>query len=305
MAAEVLKRVFSSDLQGVLFPNNSFYAGCKADEAAIDAENIEIPQDENGEASLIVNPTKFPLEMRTEEDSKKTYGAELLVTIPEVVTWNNQLLTSYDKRASKLEKHKSSLEKNLANRIMYGWANTVAGYKVVTTGGTTRPNEATPGGNAKKRVAEDDVLKVLRIMRFANIPIQGLRCVCTPDIYEDLLAIKKAYGAGTDSNNKLLADGAIDKIFNFDVYMRSETTRYSAAGAKLAIGAAPAATDGYAALFYHPQFVRYVKGTIEVNIDPYKRPDLAGGMSMNTMVRAGGTSGRNSELGVVTLYQGE
>jgi hypothetical protein len=305
MAVEVFKRAFSNDLQKVLFPDNSFYAGCKHDEAAIDAENIEIPQDENGAAAVVVNPSKFPLEMRTEEDSKKTYAADLLVTIPEVVTLNNQLLANYDKRAAKLEKHTSSLEKQLADRIMAGWANNAAAYKVPTTGVSTRPNEATPGGNAKKVVTEADVLRVLRLLRFANVPIKGLRCVCTPDIYEDLLAIKKGYGSGTDANNKLLADGAIDKIFNFDVFLRSETTRYSAAGAKKAIGSAAAANDGFSAIFYHPQFVRYIKGQVMVNIDPYNVPGLAGGRSMNAMVRAGGTSGRNSELGVVTLYQAE
>ncbi|MGL6123947.1 MAG: hypothetical protein ACRC1W_13250 [Shewanella sp.] len=305
MAVEVLRRAFSNDLQKVLFPDNSFYAGCKSDDAAIDTENIEIPQDENGAASVIVNPTKFPLEMRTEEDSKKTYAADLLVTIPEVITYNNQLLTNYDKRAAKLQKHSESLEKDLAERIMFGWANTVTNFKIPTTGVATRPNEATPGGNVKKVVTEADVLRVLRIMRLRNIPIKGLRCVCTPDIYEDLLAIKKGYGSGTDANNKLLADGAIDKIFNFDVYMRSETTRYSAGGAKKAIGAAAAATDGFSAIFYHPMFVRYIKGSVLVNMDPYNVPGLAGGRSMNAMVRGGGTSGRNSELGVVTLYQAE
>ncbi len=305
MANEVFRRIFSSDLQGQLFPDNSFYAGCKSDDAAIDAENIEIPQDENGAAQVIVDPTKFPLEMRTEEDSKKTYGANLLVTIPEVITYNNQLLTSYDKRKAKLDKHRMSLEDQIADRTMFGWANSVAGLKFATTGAATRVNEAFAGGNLKRIATEADILKVLRAWRFSNLPSTGGRCVCTPDIYEDLLAIKKAYGSGTDSNNKLLADGAVDKLFNFDIYVRSKTTKYSAAGAKKAIGAAGAATDSYSAIFYHPQFVRYVKGQVLVNMDPAPRPDLAGGISMNAMVRSGGSSGRNSELGVITLYQGE
>ncbi len=305
MAVEVFKRIMSSDLQKVLFPVNTFYSGAKSDDAAIDAENIEIPQDENGVAGIVVNPTVFPLQMRTEEDSKKTYAADLLVTLPEVVTWNNQLLTSYDKRGAKLEKHKMSLETQVADRILYGWGNTVAGLKRATTGGSTRANTATPGGNAKKIITEADVMWAMTQMRFQNIPEAGRRVVLSPDMYEDLLAIKKAYGSGTDKNNQLLAEGAIDKIFGFDVFIRSKVQKYSAAGAKLAIGAAAGATDGWAAIFYHPAFVRYIKGTVKVNIDPYERPDLAGGMAMNCMVRSGGTLGRNSEIGAVTLYQGE
>jgi hypothetical protein len=304
MAVEVLRRIFSNDLQGQLFPDNSFYSGAQADEAAIDAENIEIPQDENGAASVVVNPTTFPLPMRTEEDSKKTYAADLIVTLPEVVTWNNQLLTSYDKRGAKLKKHKDTIETQVADRIMYGWANTVAGYKRATTGATTRPNTAS-GGNAKKIITEADMMWAMTYLRRLNVPEKGRRLVCHPDMYEDLLPIKKSYGSGTEKNNDLLANGAIDRIMGFDIFLRSQTTKYSAAGVKLAIGAASAATDGWAMIFYHPSFVRYIKGTVKVNIDPYERPDLAGGMSMNAMVRAGGTSGRNSETGVLTLYQGE
>jgi hypothetical protein len=305
MAVEVLKQVFSNDLQKVLFPVNSFYAGCKSDDAAIDALQIDIPQDENGVAPSVVNPSVFPLQMYTEDDSKKTYNADLLVTLPNVITWNNQLLTVYDKRAAKLEKHKSTLETLLADRIMYGWGNTVAAYKRATTGGTTRPNTANPGGNAKKIITEADMLWAMTTRRFLNLPEEGWRLVCTPDMYEDLLPFKKAYGSGTDSNNNLFASGAVDRIFGFDIFMRSKTTKYSAAGSKLAIGAAAAATDGWAMQFYHTSMVRYIKGTVKVNIDPYERPDLAGGMSMNVMVRGGGTIGRNSEVGALTLYQGE
>jgi hypothetical protein len=304
--AEVLRRLFSSDLQQVLFPDNSFYAGCKSDDAAIDCTEVDIPQDENGAAEVLVNPTIFPLQMRTEEDSKKTYGADLLVTRPEVITWNNQLLVSYDKRGAKLQKHRLSLEEQLADRIMQGWGNSAtAAYKRATTGGTTRANTATTGGNAKKIAVEADFLWAFTTMNRLNIPLEGRRLVCNPDFYEDILAIKKAYGQGTEKNNELLSKGAIDRIFSFDVFLRSKTTKYSAAGVKKAIGAAEAATDGWSCIFYHPAFVRYIKGTVDTLIDPYKRPDLAGGMAMNCLVRAGGTTGRNSELGALTLYQGE
>jgi hypothetical protein len=228
----------------------------------------------------------------------------LLVTTPEVVTWNNQLLTNYDKRGAKLEKHKSSLETSLADRIMYGWANTVSGNKRATTGTTTRANTS-GGSNAKKVVTEADLLWAMTTMRFANIPEEGRRAICTPDMLEDIIAIKKAYAYGTDSSNELMAKGAVMKAFGFDIFVRSKTTKYSAAGAKLALGAANAATDGWSMIFYHPAFVRYIKGAVKVNIDPYERPDLAGGMSMNVMVRGGGTTGRNTEVGALTLYQGE
>jgi hypothetical protein len=305
LRAEVLKKLFSRDLQEALFPDNAFYSGCQSDEAGVETAEVEIPQDENGASEVIVNPTVFPLTMRTEEDSKKTYAADLLVTRPEVITYNNQLLISYDKRGAKLKKHRLSLEEQVADRIMYGWGNSAtATYKRATTGGTTRANTA-GGSNAKKIAVEADFLWAMTMMNRLNIPMDGRRLVCNPDYYEDILAIKKAYGQGTEKNNELLSKGAIDKIFTFDVFLRSKTQKYSAAGVKKALTAAAAADDGWSCIFYHPLFVRYIKGTVKTMIDPYERPDLAGGMSMNTLVRSGGTTGRVSELGALTLYQGE
>lgn len=303
--SEVLKQLFSSDLQKVLFPDNAFFTGARSDDAAIDAISVDIPQDENGASTAVINPTVFPLPMKTEEDSKKTYGADLIVSLPEVITWNNQLLVSYDKRAAKLEKHKSTIETILADRTMLGWGNTAtAAYKRATTGVATRANTA-GGSNVKKVALEADFLWAFTKMNQLNIPQEGRRVVLSPEFYEDILAIKKAYGQGSEQNNELMAKGAIDRIFRFDVFMRSRTTVYSAAGVRKAYGAAAAADDGFSAIFYHPQMVRYIKGQIVVNMDPAGRPDLAGGMSMNAMVRGGGTTGYNSELGVLTLYQGE
>ncbi|TAE58593.1 MAG: hypothetical protein EAY68_11355, partial [Bacteroidetes bacterium] len=84
---EVIRRIFSADVQTALYPDNSFYNGTQQDaNIAIDASEVEIPQDEEGEAQTVVNPTKFPLETYTEEDLKKTYSVDLIATKPQLVT---------------------------------------------------------------------------------------------------------------------------------------------------------------------------------------------------------------------------
>jgi len=306
--AEVLKKLFSSDVQMKLYPDNSFYAGCQVDEAAVDVETIEIPQDEDGEAEVVVNPTQLPLPINIEEDTKKEYGADLLITKPTLVTYNNQLLVSYDKRAKKLEKHTNSLDKNLANRIMYGWApSATAGANFIrqTTGGTTRAAHA-PGATGTRKVSiEADWMWAFTLFNSLNIPVENRRAVVNPYFLEDLIALKKAYGQGSDENNQLLAKGAIMKIFSFDIFLRSETQVFTEAStpAKKAIGAATATTDNLSAIFYHTKHVRYIKGTALVNMDPAPRPDYAGGQSMNIMMRGGGTMSRLSEKGVAALVE--
>lgn len=303
---EVVKRLFTSDLQEVLFPDNSFYKGAQVDAAGIDVTEVEIPQDEDGEAEVVVNPTQLPLPVSTEEDKKKAYGADLLVTKPTVVTYNNQLIVSYDKRAAKLRKHRRTLERMIAERILYGWSPTEADFIRQTTGVTVRPASA-PGATGNRKVAvEADFRRMAEVFDRINIPDDGRRrLVVDPGMKQDVWDVMKAYGQGTDFNNFLRGEGKLGKLFSFDVYLRSVTQRYTEASTpvKKAIGSANAATDNVASIAFHLDFVRYIEGAVQVWMDQAPRPELAGGMSMNCGIRAGGTISRLSEKGVFALVE--
>ena len=303
--AEVLKKLFSADLQKRLYPDNSFYAGTQQDTAGVDVDTIDIPQDEDGEAEVVVNPTVLPLPISIEEDKKLTYGADLLVTKPTMVTYNNQLLVSYDKRAAKLEKHTKSLDRQMAERILYGWSPTLATFIRQTTGVATRAATA-PGATRNRKVAlEADFMWAFTLFNSLNIPMDQRRLVVPPTMLEDIIAIKKAYGQGTDDNNKLLALGAVTKILTFDVFVRSKTQVYTEASTpvKKAIGAATATTDNVAGIFYHTKMVRHIKGDVQVWMDPAPRGEYAGGIGMNAGLRGGGTISRLSEIGVAALVE--
>lgn len=304
--SEVLKRLFTSDLQERLYPDNAFYKGAQKDTAGVDVTTIEIPQDEDGDAEVVVNPKQLPLPIGIEEDKKKEYGADLLITKPTVVTYNNQLLVSYDKRAAKLRKHQRSLEKQHAERIMFGWGATVAAFIRQTTGGTTRVASA-PGATGNRKVAtEADFRWLAEMFDRLDVPDDGRRrLVVPPGMKQDVIDVMKAFGQGTDLNNILRGDGKIGRLFSFEVFLRSKTQVYTEAGppVKKALGAAAAATDNVSALAFHLDFVRYIEGTVMVNMDPAPVPALAGGQSMNVMVRGGGSVSRLSETGVLALVE--
>jgi hypothetical protein len=308
LPAEVVRRLFTSDLQQVLYPDNAFYKGAQKDEAGIDVETVEIPQDEDGEAEVVVNPTQLPLPIGTEEDKKKEYGADLLVTKPTVVTYNNQLLVSYDKRAAKLKKHRMSLERQIAERILYGWAPSaaVADFIRQTTGVATRAASA-PGATGTRKVAvEADWRWASHMFDKLDIPDDGRRrVVVPPGMKQDIWDVMKDYGQGTDVNNFLRGEGKLGKLFGFEVFMRSTTQRFTEAATpvKKAIGAANATTDNVGAIFFHLDFVRYIEGAVQVWMDQAPRPELAGGMSMNAGVRSGGTTSRLSQKGVLALVE--
>jgi hypothetical protein len=289
-----------------LFPDNSFYKGAQVDAAAFDALEIEIPQDEDGEAEVVVNPTILPLPLGTEFDKVLKYGADLLVTKPTVVSYNNQLLTSYDKRAAKLKKHINSIRRQLAERILYGWAPTQAAFITQTTGVATRAASA-PGATGTRKVAvEADFRKAAEVFDRLDIPDDGRRrMLVPPGMKQDIWDVMKAYGQGTDFNNILRANGKIGTLFSFELYMRSTSQRYTEAGVpvKKAIGTANATTDNVAAIAYHLDHVRYIEGTVQVWMDEKPRGDLAGGQSLNCGVRGGGTMSRLSEKGVYAIVE--
>lgn len=300
---EVLKRIFSNDLQEALYPDNSFYAGAQSDAAGVDVEEIEIPQDEDGEVDVVVNPKKLPLEANVEEDLKKSYSADLLVTKPTIVTYNNQLLVSYDKRAAKLRKHQNSLDKQIAERIMYGWSPTAAANLKETTGGTNRVATA-PGATGNRKIAvENDFIDMMILFDKWDIPRNGRRMLAPAELLPDLLAVKKAYSSGTDKSNELMAKGAIMELFTFSVFVRSASQTFDQNNVKKALGSASAVTDNQGILFWHPSFVRYIKGAVKVAMDTYDKPELAHGRSMNALVRGGSTISRLSQIGVAALVE--
>lgn len=304
--AEVLRKLFSSDLQKVLWADNSFYNGAQVDEAGWESDEVDIPQDEDGEAEVVVNATQLPLPISIEEDKKLSYKADEIVTKPTVVTWNNQLLVSYDKRAAKLEKHRSSIEKQIAERIMYAWSPTKAEFIRQTTSATTRPASA-PGATGIRKIAtEADFRWLAERFDRIDIPDDGKRrLVVDPGMKQDVWDVMKSYGSGTELNNFLRGFGKLGYLFSFEVYLRSTTQRYTEAATpvKKAVGSANAVTDNLASIAFHLRHVRYTKSPVQVWMDSYPKPELKGGMSMNCGVRSGGTISRISEKGVLALVE--
>jgi hypothetical protein len=301
---EVIRRIFSRELQEMLFPPNEFYTGAQVDEGIVhDADTVEIPQDENGEADYIVNPKKFPLEVTAEEDSKKSYKADHIATKPQLITNLNQALLSYDKRAAKLRKHANTLNTQASNRIANAWGTTKGDYIRQTTSATTRPATLTGTTGNRKRIAKADWIWAFSAMNDLSIPQEGRRVLIPTFMYEDLLYIDDFIDADKLRAQGNLAAGQIGSVLGFAIFMRPQTVVYTEAATpqKKAVGAAVAATDNQAAIFWHPSFVRYAKGAVRAHVDPVDGKWLGG--TLNAELRSGGTIGRNSELGVLALVE--
>lgn len=301
---EVIKKAFTSDLQEKLWPDTTFFSSAQSDSnIGLDVEEIEIPQDEDGEARTVVNPTKFPLETYTEEDKKKTYRADLIATEPQLVTDLNQALVSYDKRAAKLRKHENTLKKELAVRILNGWSPTKGDFIRQTTGSTSRAAHAPGATGNRKRITKADILYFFTMFNDLNIPLEGRRAYFPAHMFEDLLLIEEFVRADARGVNNIISNGAVGKILTFDIFLGGLAQVYTedSTPVKKAIGAAAATTDNLSALFFYDKAVRYCKGNVKVYINPDRGEYLGG--TMNAAIRGGGTISRLSEIGVGALVE--
>lgn len=306
---EVIKRVFSADLQEFLFPNNAFYKGANVDTGVADtAESVEVPQDEDGESEYVVNPTKFPLETVEEDDNKKEYSLDLVATKPQRIGDVNQALLSYDKRSSKLRKHANTLNTQSASRILQAWQPTVADFKRVTTGSTARPAKAPGASGNRKRIAKADVFHFFSMFNDLDIPTNGdgageRRLVIPAYMYEDLLTIDEFINSEKLRMRGDLNAGQIGEILGFKVYMRSRGAIYAPDTVPVLkpIGAASGSTDLQSALFFHTGFVRYAEGLNRLYINPDRGEFL--GTTMNAALRTGGMISRLSQKGVGVLVE--
>jgi hypothetical protein len=150
---------------------------------------------------------------------------------------------------------------------------------------------------------------VLEVFNSQNLPASGqIWGLLTPAMVNDIFELDKL----TDEEKAQLAivrTGQIGTIFGFKFIMRYNSTLghtgvfYDNTGTpvKKALGAAVAATDNAASIFWHESMVRHAEGHAKTFID--RDNPLYLGTLMNNKVRFGAAISRDDEKGVVTLVE--
>ena len=122
------------------------------------------------------------------------------------------------------------------------------------------------------------------------------------EMYNDLLGLDKVLSAEYNQTGKL-PTGVVNRLYGFDIWIRSYATSYSNAATPVlrAPGANALTTANAAALFWHPRFVRFAKGLIKVYSD-IDKPEFYGSL-FSAMVRGGGRKRYSDGRGVVALIE--
>lgn len=305
--SEVIRRIFSSELQKNLYPANEFYKTSKVDAGlGITATVVEIPQ-AGLPPTVIVNPEVRPIPARVRKDDKKVYEVNLYETQPDIVSDLNQAVVSYDKRAAVLEDHVNSLNTRIASEIAVAWSPTKSYALILTTGANGTGTKLAGMTGSRKEVTYQDFINLATLLDNQNVPDDGQRNILIhPSQVAELKKIAEFRDFDKTGIQGQFASGAIGKIQNFNVYKRTTVPIYalnSTTGAK-AVNAVIGATDNLAILAWHPSYVRRAEGIAQVNYSGITQPGY-GGPTFNAAVVGGGTISRNDEVGVAVLVQGQ
>lgn len=299
--SELLKRLFHTEIQPLLFRDNTFLAHTKNDDAFVNNNSVELPN--SGTIPVVqVDRSTLPATIAKRTDVAHSYHLEELTTDPTLLQDSEGLTVAYNKRASILDQHGKEIMQKAASRALYKWVEDVlvANGNVLPTTGVARAASGPSQTGNRNAVTKADILTAKNVLDRQDTPLVGRHFIATPDMYNDLLAIDEftradAYGVSQIPN------GAVGRLFGFTVWLRSRVVTTSATDVIKTEEAAAAATDQDAAVFWQADMVRSAMGSTKIYIDNDK-PEYYGSI-FSAMQRFGAKKTRNDDKGIVVLFE--
>lgn len=305
MAAELLKRYFHTEIQAKLFPGNSFLSRAINDDAHVNNNSVELAHSGTNPATS-VNRSVLPATIAKRTDAATNYELEELTSDPTLLQDSEALVVSYNKRSSILDQHAKTINTKAADRALYKWAAGSDATRKFASTGAARAAGNSNGSQTltRKAFSEADILKMQQQFFRDDVAnelgdINGI-AIITPAQYADLLALdsfKRADAYGSPN----IPTGVIRRAYGFDFYVRSKVVVLDSTDVLKAEGAAGAATDQDAAMFYHPSMVRRAVGAVKVFVDVDK-PEYYGTV-LSTLARFGASPARNDNKGIYLLFE--
>lgn len=299
----LITQIFADEITKGLFPDNAFYKRSKDDSAWVNSGQVNLPQ-KGAAPNVATDRSSFPGTVTNRTDTASGYLLHEFSTDPIQLQYSEELIVSYDKRASILYDIIANLETAIADYtgVQWGPTATVSATNYVLTTGAARPAGNAGATGTRKALTKADLVQVKQFMDKMNIPQEDRYCVMTADQYADMLNISDFTDAqkfGTPG----LPDGVITKLLNFNVFVRSRALTYDNSGTpvKKAYGAATATTDCGASLFWHPMFVRRAEGSVQI-FDRINDPLFYGDV-FSAAVRFGAAQARADQAGVIALIE--
>ena len=296
MAAELLTRLFYSQIQAELFPEGTFLSFAMNDDAFVNNNSVELPHSGSIPA-VAVDRSSLPATIAKRTDAATQYLLLEFTTDPTLLQDSEGLIVAYNKRASIIDQHVKKINTKGQDQALYAWAS--AGASNVGTSGTGRATSSPSATGLRKALAKDDVIAAINLLNQQDVPAENRKIIVPSDMYGDILGIDEFVRADAFGTSNI-PTGLVGRVFGLDVFMRSRTTVFTDTTIK-AEGATGLAADNQGAVVWHPDFVRRAKGANKVYINQGVAEYY--GDIMSVMARFGALRARNDNKGVVTIVE--
>lgn len=300
---------YSKELQKQIFPNNAFYKHSIAEtDVADNVTSVERPiQGKIGKAKKGA-PKTLPLQVKEALDESDSYAVDLVYADPIMIENETDYALNYNKRQTKQEQQAGEIETKCADIAVTGWAPTVAGQILKTSGSSRASNVVGLTGN-RKAVTKADMLKVKNLLLRMNVDGKGgkMYALVTADFYTDLLAIPEFVDYDKTGNTSKLESGVVGKIMGINIMVRSNEEQhtgllYTSGASKKDTETALAASDLPGNLFWNSKMVARAEGKVKTIINADKAEYL-GATIIVSKTRFGASHGRQDQKGVIALLE--
>lgn len=249
------------------------------------------------------NRSSLPATVVTRTDQDITFSLDEFSTAPVLVKNAEKYELSYDKRQSIMGMHINDLAELIGDWFLYYWAPTTAAQIVRTTGDAVLSHTTDATGN-RKAITLADVKSAQKAMNKNSVPQNDRYAVLDADMYDQFTKDLDANSTRDFSKYFDAAKGIVGKIYGF-TFLDPRATALVYDNSSTPVpkepGAAGAAADNAAGLFWHKDAVIRAMGTPEMFEDT-DSPTYYGDI-ISALQRAGGRKRRNDAKGVVAIVQ--
>lgn len=319
------QEIWSKDIQELLYPDNSILMKTTDASQFLHYHTVHLPQaGANGAVTknLALNGSLAGTYQRT--DTVIQYTIDSYAVQPVIISDLETYQVSYDKRKSILYNAAKNLQTVQTDTFLYEIAPVSA--TTFTTGPLSGNSLAfnytgATATGTRRQVTFQDVTNLKGILDKQNVPQTERVLIAPSDIYNnELLQLPNVLNmyqfASAGLNQAVAPTGSVAKVMGFDIFERPATVIYTAPGTgqtastlvSLVQGLAGTsqpvtvnATDCWGILAWHPDFVTFAKGEVEVFYTENYAP--AYGSVISFLVWAGGSELRQDGKGIAVIVQ--
>jgi P22 coat protein - gene protein 5. len=296
----VQKEIWMSTIVEGLFADDSFLSkAINADLFVNQGRTVHIPN-AGAPSGVSKNRNTFPATVTTRTDLDLTFDLDEFTTNPIRIPHADTVELSYDKRQSVIGQDKANLANKVAESFLFKWSPTVTTNIIPTTGDAIAAHTPSATGDRKAFTKKDVNQAMLRFNR-DNIPQSERYLLLDADMHSQLLDSMTEKEADAFFSLADLKNGVIGKLYSFNIMMRSQSLRYTGAGAVKDWSTGGAATDNAGALAWHKNSLCRALGEV-VMFDKENDPTYYGDI-YSFLVRAGGRPMRSDVKGLLAIVQ--